>query len=169
MKKIRSKVLALCIFVLAMLVYIIPASVFGASGSAPNSGTGTSADPYIIDQPTELVWISENFLTVKDSYFLQTSDIDMTSVANFTPIGNGTGSDIGTAFSGQYDGQKFKIKNLNINSNLACASLFQTLYGTVKNVVLENASIVSTCSTYNYGGAAGIAAYLGNGTIRAAV
>ena len=148
-----------------MILSSLPHTIVKAAGTAPESGTGTSGDPYIIDEPSELVWMQENYSTIYYKYFRQIADLNMNGVS-FTPIGNGgSAGELGTAFSGVYDGQEFKIQNLTVNTNLMNAALFQDVSGTVKNVALENVSITSTCAPYNYANAAGIAGYGGNCTI----
>ncbi len=135
------------------------------TAAAPAEGDGSSSNPYIINEPSDLVWMSENFSSANSKYFLQTADIDMSGVPNFMPIGNGTESDLGSQFTGQYDGQCFEIQNLTINSGLAHVALFQYLGGTVKNVTLTNPNITCTNSVYSYSEAAGIAGYAANCTI----
>jgi len=166
MQKNKATALLLCtVIILSMTICFIPIYIAHAAGFAPGEGTGTFSDPYIIDNPSELVWMSENYASIKDKYFLQTTDIDMTGI-QFTPIGNGdTVGSLGSLFTGQYDGQSFEIQNLTINSGLAYVALFQYAGGTVKNITLTNVSITST-STYTYSCAAGIAGYAANGTIQ---
>ena len=82
-----------------------------------------------------------------------TADLDMTSVENWIPIGNGGGTD--NSFCGTFDGKNHTISNLKSN-NKDQAGLFGTLYGYVKNLKMENVNITST----HYAG--GIAAHLGS-------
>ncbi len=148
---------------MVLLITLLPTTAL-AAGDAPDAGSGTAADPYIIDEPSELVWMSENFTSIRDKYFRQTSDINMAGI-DFTPIGNGSTDNSGSMFTGQYDGQAFEIQNLTINSGLAYVALFQYVGGMVKNVTLTNADITSTAA-YTYSAAAGIAGYLSSGTIQ---
>ncbi|MGS0763922.1 fibronectin type III domain-containing protein [Syntrophomonas curvata] len=117
------------------------------------AGSGTSADPYIIDNPYDLVWMSANISTVNAVYFKQTVDIDMTGV-DLTPIGNNAYS-----FKGIYDGSGRTISNLTINSNLTSIGLFGRIYdGTVKNLTLNNISVKCTGTAISdVGGLAGFA------------
>ncbi|MCQ2345226.1 MAG: hypothetical protein MJZ82_00465 [Paludibacteraceae bacterium] len=81
-------------------------------------------------------------------------DIDMTGV-NHTPIG-GLVSYPSVTFEGLFDGQNHTISNLTTSdntANYACAGLFGSLTGSVKNVTLKNVNITST----HYAG--GICAY----------
>lgn len=75
----------------------------------------------------------------KDGVVRIWADIDMTGVANFTPIGlNGNG-----AFTGGFDGGGFMISNLNIDRGTnSYAGLFGYMTGgAVRNVVLEECNI----------------------------
>jgi len=167
MKNYRWVNILLVFAVLMSMVCFTSVTVNAAAGTVPQKGTGTAADPYIIDEPLELVWMGENYSTIKDKYFLQTADIDMSSVANFTPIGNGISTDYypADAFTGTYDGLGFKISNLTINSNLVYVGLFQKSSGTIKNISLAQANITSTCSTYNYPYTGGIVGRQDGGSI----
>ena len=82
-----------------------------------------------------------------------TADLDMTSVENWIPIGNGGGT--ASSFCGTFDGKNHTISNLTSN-NKDQAGLFGTLYGYVKNLKMENVNVTST----HYAG--GIAAHLGS-------
>jgi fibronectin type 3 domain-containing protein len=106
------------------------------------SGSGTPADPYIIDGPNDLIWMSSNISTVKASCFKQTANLDMNGV-DLIPIGNTT-----HIFSGTYDGCARNISNLTITSSSNRVGLFHTIGdgGTVKNLTLTNASIRCTCT-----------------------
>ncbi len=166
-RSIKWKALALCfVFILSTLSFPMAGAPVLAVGSAPDSGTGTIEDPYLIDEPAELEWISENYTAVRAKHFRQTADIDMAGIA-FDPIGNGSATAIGDPFNGTYDGQRFKISNLAINTNQFCAALFEYAADNcvIENVILENASITNN-STANYMMAAGIVANTGSAVIR---
>ncbi len=102
-----------------------------------------------------------------------TKHIDMSSVIDWAPIGNGTFSGSafeGAAFSGTFDGQGYAVKNLKINNDAAPAQAVVGLFGilnnaTVKNVVLGEGSSIDVKSTdfLSVGGIA--AAAVGNTTI----
>ena len=53
---------------------------------APFSGSGTSADPYLISNASELNQIGSN-PRLMNSYFLVTSNIDLTAFSSYEPIG----------------------------------------------------------------------------------
>lgn len=74
-------------------------------------------------------------------------DIDLSSLDNWTPIG--TAGDIDTAFNGTLNGNGHKIKNMTISINSTyernLVGLFRMLGNcTIKNLVIENATINST-------------------------
>ncbi len=74
-----------------------------------------------------------------------TSDIDMKDYA-WTPIG-GLESYPSVTFAGTFDGQGHTISNLtsvDLIDNYACAGLFGTTTGIIKNVILDNADITSS-------------------------
>lgn len=104
------------------------------------AGSGTAADPYIIDQTSDLVWMSTHPSSWSDKYFVQTADLDFTGVASFTPIGD-PGS-YSTWFNGTYDGRWYTISNLSINTT-ECLGLFShnNSSGTIKNLTLQDATV----------------------------
>ncbi|WP_164997230.1 GLUG motif-containing protein [Clostridium minihomine] len=124
----------------------------------PNKGSGTSPDPYVITTASELAAISTG---LGYSYKLG-NDIDLSSYANWMPIGNNS-----KFFTGSFDGSGHTISNLTIGTESIPSTLpYQGLFGyigaaTIKNVGLKNTSIYSNG---DYVG--GIAGYCnGNGTI----
>ncbi len=103
---------------------------------APTNGSGTEEDPYLIERPEHLAWLSAatNDVAIADAflgtkglaranfqgvYFKQTADIDLAGLA-FTPIGDYQNFSDYTqrhGFAGHYDGNGFAIKNATINAN----------------------------------------------------
>jgi len=103
---------------------------------APTNGSGTKEDPYLIERPEHLAWLSvaTNDISIADKflgrtglaranfqgvYFKQTADIDLAGLA-FTPIGDYQNNSDYTqrhGFAGHYDGNGFAIKNATINAN----------------------------------------------------
>ncbi|MCH9023413.1 MAG: hypothetical protein IID32_11725, partial [Planctomycetes bacterium] len=73
-----------------------------------SGGSGTSVDPYLISNPNDLQAIGLNS-SHWDKHFKLTADLDMTGVA-MTPIGN-----LGTPFSGTFDGGENTIGNLTVD------------------------------------------------------
>jgi PKD repeat protein len=110
-------------------------------------GSGTSSDPYIITNSSELQVIND---ALDASYALGT-DIDATGTdrwndgSGFTPIGSDSSTEGSTdGFTGEFDGNKNSISNLSINrSSTDRVGLFGVIEpsGTVGNFSLDNVSI----------------------------
>lgn len=135
----------------------MPAEVY--AGEVPWSGSGTSEDPYLIEDPDDLAALSnsEN-MGYWGAYFEQTADITLPDVAgddsNWIPIG-----DFDNKFTGTYDGGNNTIYNLTINDDfLTDIGLFGAIAGIVKDLSLENAYISSILDTTTVciGGIAGV-------------
>ena len=74
--------------------------------------------------------------------FILLKDIDLSAVANWTPI---------TGFSGYLHGNNKTIKNLTINSSSSNVGFFSTLNGRVANLTFENANITVSGHNENIG------------------
>ena len=144
------------------LVIILNAAILKAQTATAPSGTGTVGDPYLISSLDNLYWVTQNS-SAWGSYFKQTADIDASSSSGwdggqgFTPIGN-----IGTAFSGSYDGNGKTINGLYINRSAEdYLGLFGIISSTssIQNVEMTNSNIHGK----NYVG--GISGYC-NGSIQ---
>lgn len=109
-------------------------------------GTGTKEDPYQVTTPEDLDSVRLNMGS--STYYVQTTDIDMSAYKNFIPIG-GNGSLAGTSpFSGNYEGQGHAVKNLTINLPGSYSGLFGMASGAVvKNVGLSGGSITGGSAT----------------------
>lgn len=118
---------------------------------------------YQLGTPYNLIWFtnqSNNGNTALNAVL--TNDIDMSEIANFTPIcrhrddidwdgdGEADGQGIGTTYGGTFDGQGHVIKNLTVIVDDGCeAGLFSRTSGAVlKNIGFENATI-KNIRTYN--------------------
>jgi hypothetical protein len=108
-------------------------------GGSPTffSGTGVPGDPFTICSVGQLVALSGDSGLWGDDYKL-IADIDMTSIPNHVPIGNGT-----TQFTGSFDGDNHTISNLTVNYNANYNGLFgyTSSTSTVKNIIFESATI----------------------------
>ncbi|NJB83528.1 VPS10 domain-containing protein [Wenyingzhuangia aestuarii] len=115
-------------------------------GSITNSnaqyggGSGTDTDPYLIKTAAHLIALSTNTSHWNNKAFKLTNTIDMFG-QSFSPIGNLT-----TVFSGSFDGNHHKIKNLTIAPNAANVGtgLFGCFKGVVTNLGIENISITAS-------------------------
>ncbi len=108
------------------------------------AGSGTAADPYLIADAGNLVWMSLNVASSSGKYFLQTADIDLAGLP-IRPIGDGV-----TSFAGKYDGNGYTIKNGDITGTVAADGTTTYGYGlfgalknaTVSNVTLEDVTVI---------------------------
>ncbi|MEH7272865.1 metallophosphoesterase [Neobacillus vireti] len=96
-------------------------------------GEGTAENPYKIDSLTDI----EKMKYYPDSHYLMTKDIDG-SQALVPAIGSGE-----TPFNGFFDGGGHSIRNINISSDTG-AGLFRVNNGTIKNLAVLNANIVTS-------------------------
>ncbi len=109
------------------------------------TGEGNEESPYLIENLMDLRILSEN-QTLWSSSFEQTTDIDASDTQNwnegagFSPIGTQMQSSF--RFNGYYFGDHHKILNLFIDRpETSNVGLFGVLFGTVKDLKIENASI----------------------------
>ena len=116
-------------------------------------GTGTMKDPYKIATVNDLQKLRTVWKGNTGKYFIVTQDIDLSSIANFTPL---------PYFEGTLDGNNKKILNLRIDRSQIegddYASLFEQIDhgGVVKNLGFENVTIkghlhAAALATDNYG------------------
>lgn len=104
----------------------------------------TSGNTYLISDASDLnklaslVNSGQSTTGVK---FILTNDIDMSGVANFTPIGNASGKE----FSGEFYGNGHVIKNLKITSNADAVGLF----GYVGAAKIQDLGVVNIDITVN--------------------
>lgn len=94
---------------------------------------------YIITSAYDLAYVSENIADLCSASFIMHSDVDMSVLSDFAPIGS---TEIG--FAGTFDGNGKSVKNLTINGN-AKVGLFGVLNSaTVKNLSLVGAEVSAT-------------------------
>lgn len=91
-----------------------------------SGGSGTEHDPFIITTSADVITLAEacnpkavaNAGHYANTYFRLTADIDMANDSTFIGIGTapvGTASNVKYGFSGKFDGQGHRIKNMHIN------------------------------------------------------
>lgn len=139
------------LIVLLMLFIAGWAPAWGQSGVAPTQGDGSSGNPFQIATLENLIWVREQTNGAGGTgwsagkHFVQTADIDLISITNWTPIGigdPGTSSAPANSFRGTYDGANLSIRNLKITGNSEYRGLFGYVWGaTLKNIRIENASV----------------------------
>jgi len=106
-------------------------------------GSGTVNDPYQVSTAAQLDAVRNN----TEAYYIQTADIDMSSVNNWVPIGK----DDDQCFWGYYDGNGHTISNLKLRNNGSerYIGLFGYSGPEIKNLNLKNVDVVinlSLCS-----------------------
>lgn len=121
-------------------------------------GDGSTGNPYVILTAEDLDNIRGSSLLSK--HYKLGADIDLSSIANWEPIGTQS-----SQFGGNFDGGHYTISNLTIDSSADFVGLFgyaqsATAAGstatTIKNMRLENVNITSRGSNANVGGLAGV-------------
>ena len=136
----------------------VPPAGLGTSTMQPTvlpaaPGTGTMQDPYKIATVNDLQKLRTVWRSNTGKYFIVTQDIDLSSIANFTPL---------PYFYGTLDGNNKKILNLRMDRSQIqydnYASLFTYIRrgGVVKNLGFENVAIkgnqkAAALASYNYG------------------
>lgn len=104
---------------------------------------GTEQDPWIINTPEEFLALSNmSIYEIKGKHINLDSDIDMSGIENFRPIGANIFNDYLEIY---FDGKEHTISNLNINNlNTDNTGLFDNLYvGNIKNLTLQSININS--------------------------
>ncbi|MBQ9355122.1 MAG: hypothetical protein IJT84_05520, partial [Clostridia bacterium] len=118
-------------------------------------GKGTKEEPYVIDGRYDLQYLSYicgygglNVYNFRDDYFVFEDDIDLSSVASFTPIGSGYGP-----FYGNVDGKGHTVSNVTITMNHAQGVGF---FGKTGNNYIKNLNVTgSVTNNYQKGAVAG--------------
>ena len=134
-------------------------------GDLTGDADGTEDHPYILSSPEALDLLAERVNSGIDTYsgkfFKLGADIeyDPTVENNFTPIGyriiiDENNPPIERPFRGHFDGNGKTISGINLNnSDVEDHGIFGYLYGTVKNLVVNNCSIVAD---HNIGAIVGV-------------
>ncbi|WP_213522985.1 T9SS type A sorting domain-containing protein [Nonlabens sp.] len=164
------------------IILVLILSLFYLNGhsqtaTAP-SGSGTSADPYLISSLENLYWVSTSLInnaTFSDGkFFLQTNNIDASATSSWTnkwiPIGGRTSvqpsdssDNENRPFNGTYNGAGYTINGVTYNNAFSGNSLngfFGSVEGSILNLRLTNLSI-----TTNSQKTGGLVAFLRNGKI----
>lgn len=153
----------------------------GAEMPTYSGGSGTAEDPWLISTVGDLKKLADTINTGASAdfdaesdnvgnyhgyYFKQTANLDLSSIANWEPIGYSL--DEGRYFAGQYDGDGYTIANATSNGQrdsdgYATVGIFGwVLLGSVESLVVDHANFTATgvnnsnLDGYSYAG--GIAA-----------
>ena len=159
------------LLVLAMCFAMLPTAAFavddeGSTKPPYSGGSGTQGDPWLISSVEDLQTLASTInngdaagfdADCKDTgdgipgnyhgyYFKQTTDLDLSSIENWDPIGY-SGS---CYFAGHYDGGGYTISNAkstgkNDDEGYATAGIFGWVaFGSVKNLTVKNADFLAT-------------------------
>ena len=135
----RQRIIGL-ILAFTLVITSFPMATFADPGVF--DGAGTKGNPYLIYTSADL---DSMRLDIGASYKLM-SDIDMLGI-DYTPLG-----DANDPFTGDLDGNGYKIMNLTINNTNKKAGLFgETSGATFENITLEN--VTFTEGDYTHVGA----------------
>lgn len=116
-----------------------PAGSVSACSTTFSGGAGTSTNPYLISNATQLGSVNTGACASNSVYFLQINDIDLggSTLTTWTPV----------SLTGQYNGGGYTISGLYINSSTTTANigLFSTINAgaAVSNLTLTSVSISS--------------------------
>ena len=177
----------LSILMLIMAVTMLPqntkaqAPVWDGTWETWTQGSGTQADPYLIETPQHLAWLARTVnnddSTYSGKYFRLTSNIDLYSL-DWTPIGKSTTK----CFKGHFDGDNHIIDNIRIvvsatptNNGVSIQNNFCGFFGIIDNATIENLRVYTTIAGDGYylssngsrvdypGYAGGLVGYIYNG------
>ena len=98
-------------------------SVWDGTSAIWTQGSGTEADPYLIETAQNLAWISEmvnnGVTTYSGVWFKLTTDLNMHNIT-WVPIGNSTTN----CFCGKFDGDNHFIDSVSVTGSYTYAGLF---------------------------------------------
>lgn len=114
---------------------IVGGRAFGIDGS------GTEADPYILKTPQDMVDMRSLTVPGGEVWFRMACDIDMKNIDNWVPLNSVTEEEFGRKIN--FDGAGNTLSNFSC-SGASYASIFGVLYGSCRNLVIENAKVTAT-------------------------
>ena len=132
------------------------------------SGSGSESDPYLIQSANDLLLLANRVndgLHYRGLHFRLTTDIDLSEISDWTPIGSGVAATIDgdgapsdtsyRLFAGTFDGGSHTIRNLVVASDHTYNGLFGALHtATIKNLKIQNATVnQSSDAQLDYAGA----------------
>ena len=121
-------------------------------------GEGTVGSPYQITTADDLVFMASKVNANaygNTVYFRLETDIDLSEISDWTPIGNSND----TSFKSKFDGNGKTISNLKVtNTDISDVGLFGVIdqWGEVKKLGLRDVQIKAGFSKNNIGGIAGL-------------
>lgn len=114
----------------------------GYSGEGPEDiklkGSGTQADPYLLEKAGDMPGISAKLSAGAEVWFKMTTDIDMASLTNWEPVSlTGDGRKI------HFDGGNHTISNFTCNGK-TYASLLGIFCGSIRDVTFDKCSVTNS-------------------------
>lgn len=155
-KKQRNRLFTMLLLVMAILMPY-GGGAWAQETSQPLVGNGSKGNPYEISTAAELAWFRDYVNGGKLSVCAKlTADIDLKDFCHaadaskeeqsWEPIGNGS-----KRYSGTFDGNGHTISNLYIKVQRDGVGFFGYMeYGTIKNIVFDNAQVENTGNNYKY-------------------
>ena len=119
-------------------------------------GDGTEANPYILKTAEHMTQMREKAVLGGETWFKMCNDIDMTGITDYVPVNYD--EEFGRKI--HFDGGNFTISNFHYDKSVNGAnygSLFGVLYGSCRNLKIDNATIVATNGCGVIGGYVGTA------------
>jgi|GEM_PF-2102511 len=160
---LTAVVMLLCLFIFPPgMALAADGTTWDGSAYVITEGSGTEADPYIIDTTGKLAFLAEHVTEAdyQSKHYRLTQDLDLNGDNyNWVPIGNL--ATVSSGFQGYFDGNGHIISGMSAEHDQS-AGLFGVISNgaTLKNLrVSGNASAVTTSTTglVRSGGVAGIA------------
>ena len=154
-KKQRNRLFTMLLLVMAILMPY--GGAWAQTTIPPSEGNGSKGNPYEISTAAELAWFRDYVNGGKLSVCAKlTADIDLKDFCHaadaskeeqsWEPIGNGS-----KRYSGTFDGNGHTISNLYIKVQRYGVGFFGYMeYGTIKNIVFDNAQVENTGNNYKY-------------------
>lgn len=154
-KRQRNRLFTMLLLVMAILMPY--GGAWAQETSQPLVGNGSKGNPYEISTAAELAWFRDYVNGGKLSVCAKlTADIDLKDFCHaadaskeeqsWEPIGNGS-----KRYAGTFDGNGHTISNLYIKVQRGGVGFFGYMeYGTIKNIVFDNAQVENTGNNYKY-------------------
>lgn len=154
-KKQRNRLFTMLLLVMAILMPY--GGAWAQTAIPPSEGNGSKGNPYEISTAAELAWFRDYVNGGKLSVCAKlTADIDLKDFCHaadaskeeqsWEPIGYGS-----KRYSGTFDGNGHTISNLYIKVQRDGVGFFGYMeYGTIKNIVFDNAQVENTGNNYKY-------------------
>ncbi|MBQ9598024.1 MAG: hypothetical protein IJR34_07240, partial [Bacteroidales bacterium] len=110
----------------------------GQTVATDAGGDGSSANPYLLSTPEDLLSMKGKLLNGQKVYFKMTDDIDMADIANWSPLNDSEINGFNRYID--FDGDGHLIKNLRC-SDQKYASFFGVLCGECRNTGFVDANV----------------------------